>query len=127
MISPLQVACSCLCRFYNAEMLDLSCQSNAARKQFGIQPEVIRNIGKHKMLPTHDSSLCQEMRSYKITTSDGVVCRKTQAHLKPYAPQNKTLQSTHCVSQPIAQSDHIWPVKQLMAQSDHKKSSQVNN
>ena len=27
----------------------------------------------------------------------------------------------------MAQSDHMWPVKQLMAQSDHKKSSQVNN
>ena len=28
--------------------------SNAARKQLGIQPEVIRNIDKHEVLPTHD-------------------------------------------------------------------------
>ena len=58
-----------------------------------------------------------------VTTSDGAVYRKMQAHLKPYTPQNKKSQSTQCVSQPMAQSSHIWPVKQ----SDHKKSSQVNN
>ena len=71
--------------------------SNAARKQLGIQPEVIRNIDKHEQLPNHlhvgqhvmfqDStskhwypavieSLCPETRSYKIKTSDGVVYRK---------------------------------------------------
>ena len=26
---------------------------SAARKQFGIQPEVLRNIDKHEKLPTH--------------------------------------------------------------------------
>ena len=110
--------------------------SNAARKQLGIQPVVLRNIDKHEVLPTHDlhvgqsvmyrdsmnmrwhpaviTSLCQEKRSYKITTSDGVVYRKTQAHLKPYTSQNKNAESTQTVAQ-------------LMAQSDHKKSVQVNN
>ena len=58
-----------------------------------------------------------------VTTSDGVVYRKMQTHIKPYTPEKKKSQSTQCVSQPVAQSDHIWPVKQ----SDHKKSSQVNN
>ena len=28
--------------------------SNAARKQLGIQPEVIRNIDKHEVLPIHE-------------------------------------------------------------------------
>ena len=51
------------------------------------------------------------MRSYIITTSDGVVCRKMQAHLKPYIPQNKKSQAKQCMSQLMAQSDHIWPVK----------------
>ena len=101
------------------------------------------------MLPTHDlhmgqsvmyqdsvtkqwhpapiTSICQEKRSYMITTSDGIVYRKTQAHLKPYTPQNKKAQAVLYVSQLMTQSDQIWPVKQLMAQSDHNKSSQVNN
>ena len=68
--------------------------SNAARKQIGIQPEVIRNSDKHVVLPRHDlhvdqhvmyqdstskcwypaviESLCPEPRSYKITIRDGV-------------------------------------------------------
>ena len=109
--------------------------SSAAGKQLGIQPDMLRNIDKHEVLPAHDlhigqsvmyqdsvtkgwhaafiASLCQEKRSYKITTSDGVVYRKTQPHLKPYTPQNNNLQSTQSVSK-------------LMAQSD-QKSSQVNN
>ena len=73
------------------------------------------------------TSLCQEKRSYKITTSDGVIYRKTQAHLKPYTPQGKNLQSTQPVLQLIVQSHYMWPVKQLMAQSDHKKSAPVND
>ena len=119
--------------------------SNAARKQFGIQPEVIRNIDKHEQLPTHDlhvgkhimyqysasklwypamiENLCPKTRSYNIKTSDCVLCRKMQVHLKPYTPQNKMSPSTKCVSPLMAQSNHMWPVKP----SDHKKSSQVNN
>ena len=80
--------------------------SKAARKQLGIQPEVLRNSDKHEVLPTHDlhvgqsvmhqnsvtkqrhpaviTSLCQEKRRYKIKTSDGVIYRKAQGHLKPY-------------------------------------------
>ena len=85
------------------------------------------------MLPTHDlhvrqsvmyqdsvtkqwypaviTSLCQEKRSYMITTSDDVVYRKMQAHLKLYTQQNKKSQAVECVSQLMAQSDHMWPVK----------------
>ena len=72
---------------------------NAARKQLGIQPEVVRNNDKHAVLPTHDlhvgqdamyqdsaskhwypaviQSLCSEPRSCKIITRDGIVYRKT--------------------------------------------------
>ena len=79
--------------------------SNAARKQLGIQTEIIRNSDKHTVLPTHDlnigqhvmyqdstskhrypaviDSLCPEPRSYKNITRDGIVYRKTQSHLKP--------------------------------------------
>ena len=35
--------------------------SNAARKQLGIQPEVIRNIDKHEVLPTHDLHVGQSV------------------------------------------------------------------
>ena len=119
--------------------------SNAARKQLGIQPEVIRNIDKHEQLPSHDlhvgqhvmfqdstskcwypaviESLCPETRSYKMKTSDGVVYRKMQAHLKPYTPQDKKSQAVQCVSPPIVQSNYMQPVKQ----SVHKKLSQANN
>ena len=73
--------------------------SNAARKQLGIQPEVIRNSDNHAALPTHDphvgqhvmfqdstckhwypaviKHLCPEPRHYKILTRDGIVYRKT--------------------------------------------------
>ena len=103
--------------------------SNAARKQLGIQPEVIRNNNKLAVLPIHDchvgqqvmyqnsarkhwhpaviDSLCPEPRSYKITTRDGIIYRETQSHLKPYTPQDKNVQSTQCVSPPNAQSNHM--------------------
>ena len=101
--------------------------STAARNKLGIQPGVLRNIGKYDKLPTHDlhvghvifqdsaskwwhpaiiTSLCQEKQSCKIKTTDGVIYQKTQAHLKSYTPQNK---------QPMAQPDHKQPMVQLMA------------
>ena len=123
--------------------------SNTARKQLGIQPEVLRKIDKYEVLPTHDlhvgqsvmhqdsvtkqwhpaviTTLCQEERGYMIKTSDGVSYQKTQAHLKPYTPQNNDAQAIQSVSQMVAQLDHMWPVKQPMAQSYHKKSLPVNN
>ena len=50
-----------------------------------------------------------------------------QAYVKSYTPQNKKSHAVQCVSQLIAKSNHIQPVKQSMAQSDNKNSSQVNN
>ena len=79
------------------------------------------------MDPVVITSLCQEKRSYMITTSGGVVYRKMKEYLKPYTLQNTKSQAVQSVSQPMGQSDYMQPVKQLMAQSDYKKSSQVNN
>ena len=83
--------------------------SNAAKKQMGIQSEELRCGHKNQHLPTHDLSvnqtvmylepvskqwypakitrLCDEPRSYIITTEEGTQYRKTQAHLKPYQLQ----------------------------------------
>ena len=119
--------------------------SNAARKQLGIQSEVVRNNDKHAILPMHDihvsqdimyqdstskhwypaviQSLCSEPRGYKILTRDSIVYRKNQSHLKPFTPQNKNPQSSKCVSPSMAQSTHMWPVKQ----TEYKKSSTVKN
>ena len=36
--------------------------SNAARKQLGIQPKVIRNRDKHVALPTHDLHVGQQVK-----------------------------------------------------------------
>ena len=71
--------------------------------------------------PAVIDSLCPGPRSYKISTRDGIVYRKTQSYLKPFIPQNKMSQSTHCVSPQMAQSNHMWPVKTKF------KKSQVNN
>ena len=35
--------------------------SNAARKQLGIQPKVLRNSDKHEVLPTHDLHVGQSI------------------------------------------------------------------
>ena len=35
--------------------------SNAARKQLGIMPEVVRNNDKHAVLPTHDLHVGQDV------------------------------------------------------------------
>ena len=39
--------------------------------------------------PVVITRLCKELRSYQVTTQDGVVYRKMQAHLKPYKPEDK--------------------------------------
>ena len=80
--------------------------SNAARKQKGLDCEQLKTQSKNEQMPSHDlhldqavmyqdpndkrwypatiTRLCQEARSYLITTKQGVQYRKTQAHLKPY-------------------------------------------
>ena len=90
--------------------------SNAARKPLGLHPE-LRTVYKNEHLPSHDlhtgqdvmyqdatgkwwypatiTSLCVQHRSYNIATREGVTCRKTQAHLKPYQPQFKKTEDEH--------------------------------
>ena len=82
--------------------------SNAARKQLSLQSEKLRTVYKNEHLPSHYlhiwqdvmyqdatskwwypatiTSLCVLLRSYNITTREGITYRKTQAHLKPYQP-----------------------------------------
>ena len=104
--------------------------SNAARKQLEIDCEDLRTKYKRKHLPSHDllldqtvmyqdstskqwypatiTKLCNEPRSYIITTKEGVQYRKTQAHLKPYQPQGKKSEDEH-----LSQSNHMQTVKSL--------------
>ena len=85
--------------------------SHAARKQLGLSSDHLRVKNKNANLPSHDlcvdqdvmfqdsirkrwfpatiTSLCEEPRSYKIDTRDGVIYRKMQAHLQPYKQQKK--------------------------------------
>ena len=78
--------------------------SNAARKQLGVQPEVVRSNDKHAVLPMHDlhvcqnvmyqhsasnhwypaviQSLCSELRGYKRW----YCLHKSQSHLKLFTP-----------------------------------------
>ena len=80
--------------------------SNAAKKQMGLHSEELRVTQKNQHLPTHDlcldqtvmyqdptnkkwypakiMKLCDEPRSYIISTEDGTQYRKMQKHLKPY-------------------------------------------
>ena len=84
--------------------------SNVAGTQHGLGSEQLRMKSKKEQLPTHDfhigqhvmylshvnrrwypatiTSLCQEPRSYKIGTEDGIIYRKTQNHLQPYQQQH---------------------------------------
>ena len=68
------------------------------------------------------TSMCSEPRSYKITAKKGVTYRKTQAHLKPYSPQNKKSEDEHC----LLQSSNMQTIKsnsqKLNTVDDHVQS-----
>ena len=102
--------------------------SNAARKQKGLDCEDLRTKCKSEHLPLHDlhlnqavmyqdsttkrlfpaniTKLCQEPRSFTITTKEGIQYRKIQAHLKPYHPQEKTSEN-----ELLVQNNHMQTVK----------------
>ena len=85
--------------------------SNAAKQQMGLHSEHLRVNQKNQHLPTHDlcldqtvmyqdarsrkwypakiTKLCDEPRSYIISTENGTQYRKTQKHLKPYQPRQQ--------------------------------------
>ena len=58
------------------------------------------------MVPATITKLCQEPRSYTITTKQDVQYRKTQAHLKSYYLQDKTTEN-----ELLAQNNHMWTVQ----------------
>ena len=71
--------------------------------------------------PATITRLCQEPRSYLITTKQGVQYRKTQAHLKPYHPQGEDellTQEKHKQTVPFAQNK---PSATNIAQSRPKR------
>ena len=96
--------------------------SNSARRQLGLEAEKVRTKIKNSKLPLHDlhlgqdvmmqdptskrwspaviTRLCKEPRSYQVTTSDNVTYRKSQAHLKLYQPEAKSVQDVkRCLMQ----------------------------
>ena len=58
--------------------------------------------------PAIITMLCQEPRSYTITTKEGVQYRKTQVHLKPYHLQDKKVEN-----ELVSQNNHMETVKAL--------------
>ena len=113
--------------------------SNVARKQLGIDCEDLRTKYKNEHFSSHDfhidqivmyqdststqwypatiTKLCNEPRNYIITTKEGVQCRKTQAHLKPYQPQGKKSKDKH-----LLQSTYMQAVKSVS-----KKPQKIDN
>ena len=85
--------------------------SNAVKQQMGLHSEDLRVNSKKQHLPTHHlhlnqtvmyqdamskkwylariTKLCDEPRSYIISTKNGTQYRKTQKHLKPYQPRSQ--------------------------------------
>ena len=61
-----------------------------------------------RWFPATITKLCQEPRSYIITTKEGVQYRKTQAHLKPYHLQDKKVEN-----ELVSQNNHMQTVKTL--------------
>ena len=103
--------------------------SNATRRKKGLDCKHLRTQSKNEQVPSHDlhldqgvmyqdpnnkrwyqatiTRLCQEPRSYLITTKQGAQYRKTQAHLKPYHPQGEDellMQERHKWTVPSAQN-----------------------
>ena len=98
--------------------------SNSARRQLGLEADKVRTKSRNDNLTSHDlylsqdvmmqdptskwlslaviTRLCKEPRSYQVTTSDSVTYKKTQAHLKLYKPEIKSVQD--------AKSYHMWPL-----------------
>ena len=103
--------------------------SNAARRQKCLDCKHLKNQYKNEQVPSHDlhldqvvmyqdpndkrwypatiTRLCQEPRSYLITTKQGVQYRKTKAHLKschPHSEDELLTQEKHKQTVPYAQN-----------------------
>ena len=128
--SPMQILASKSARF-NLPM------SNATRRQKGLDCEHLRTQYNQAVMyqdpndkrwyPATIPTLCQEPRSYMITTKQGVQYRKTQAHLKPYHPhgedelltQEKHKQTVPCAQNKLSATN--------LAQSRPKRDSKPPN
>ena len=84
--------------------------SNAARRRLGIgakqPPKENHHLPSHdfhigqdvmcqspitkKWFPVKIKELCPEPRSYQVETPEGIVYRRTQNHLKPFTPYQRT-------------------------------------
>ena len=115
--------------------------SHAVRKQKGLDCEDLRTYCKNEHLPLHDlhlnqavmyqdpaskrwypatiTKLCQEPRSYIITTKQGVQYRKTQAHLKSYQPQDSTSEN-----ELLTQNNHKQTVKSAKCKKSYTNLAQ---
>ena len=91
--------------------------SNVARRRLGIVAEQPPKKNQH--LPLHDfhigqdvmrqspitkkwfpvkiKEICPEPRSYQVEMPEGIVYRRTQNHLKPFSPSQKTQTSEQCL------------------------------
>ena len=91
--------------------------SNVARRRLGIVAEQPPKKNQH--LPSHDfhigqdvmcqspitkkwfpakiKELCPEPRSYQVETLEGIVYRRTQHHLKPFTPSQRTQTNEQCL------------------------------
>ena len=126
--------------------------SSATRKQIGLDPEDLRNTCKNEHLPTHDyhvgqdvmyqdamskrwypatiTSLCQEPRSYNVTTRECVNYRKTQAHLNPYQQLSNNSENEHSLLQSSDMQtvqNHTWTVKQSNCKIFKSDNNQVES
>ena len=70
------------------------------------QAVMYQDPANKRWYPATITKLCQEPRSYIITTKQGVQYRKTQAHVKSYEPQEDTSEN-----ELLVQNNNKWTVK----------------
>ena len=95
--------------------------SNAVRRKFEIIAE--QPLKKNQHIPLHDfhigqdvmcqspvtkkwfpvkiKELCLEPRSYQVETLEGIIYRRTQNHLKPFTPSERTQINEQCSKLPL--------------------------
>ena len=111
--------------------------SNTARKQLRIDCENLRTKYKNEHLPSHDlyidqAVMYQRLKKQKVVSNyynktvqiaqklynhnqRGCTVQETQAHLKPYQPQDKKVEDKH-----LSQNNHMWTVKTTLNSKYHK-------
>ena len=76
-----------------------------------------------RLFPVKITALCPEQRSYQIETPEGITYRRTQNHLKPFKPCQKTQMKAHyhkqCHKRILIQRDStkipLHPKRQIKA------------